>query len=167
MRKTIRYVRVSLMLTVALLAAAVVSTLTIDVGSLLKAPAERYASEYLKRAVTIGSMRLHVFSGHFLMEDFAIGGDRCGSGTPIRDPPPRAARGKAFLEPRAILIVERDRVRARDRGDVLWTGWSGNGHDPVRHAMDPGEGDLCSRRRVPTGKISEQRIGLRHPELAG
>ena len=74
MRKTIRYVRVSLMLTVALLAAAVVSTLTIDVGSLLKAPAERYASEYLKRAVTIGSMRLHVFSGHFLMEDFAIGG---------------------------------------------------------------------------------------------
>ena len=74
MRKTIRYVRFSLMLTVAILAAAVVSTLTIDVGSLLQAPAERYASDYLKRRVTIGSMRLHVFSGHFLMEDFSIGG---------------------------------------------------------------------------------------------
>jgi hypothetical protein len=47
MRKTIRYVRFSLMLTVAILAAAVVSTLTVDVGTLLKAPAERYASDYL------------------------------------------------------------------------------------------------------------------------
>ena len=74
MRKTIHYVRLGLMLTVAILAAAVVSTLTVDVGSLLQEPAERYASEYLKRPVTIGSMRLHVFSGHFLMEDFAIGG---------------------------------------------------------------------------------------------
>ena len=62
------------MLTVAMLAAAVVSTLTIDVGWLLQHPAERYASDYLKRPVAIGSMRLHVFSGHFLMEDFSIGG---------------------------------------------------------------------------------------------
>lgn len=74
MRKTFRYVRFSLMLTVAILAAAIVSTLTVDVGSLLQAPAERYASDYLKRPVTIGSMRLHVFSGHFLMEDFSIAG---------------------------------------------------------------------------------------------
>ena len=74
MRKTIRYVRFSLMLTVAMLAAAVVSTLTIDVGWLLQHPAERYASDYLKRPVAIGLMRLHVFSGHFLMEDFSIGG---------------------------------------------------------------------------------------------
>ena len=41
MRKTFRYVRFSLMLTVAILAAAIVSTLTVDVGSLLQAPAER------------------------------------------------------------------------------------------------------------------------------
>jgi hypothetical protein len=74
MRKTIRYVRISLMLTVAILAAAIVSTLTVDVGWLLQAPAERYASDYLKRRVAIGSMRLHVFSGHFLMEDFSISG---------------------------------------------------------------------------------------------
>jgi hypothetical protein len=74
MRKTIRYVRLSLMITLAILAAAVVSTLTVDVGWLLQAPAERYASDYLKRPVAIGAMRLHVFSGHFLMEDFSIGG---------------------------------------------------------------------------------------------
>ena len=74
MRKTIQYVRLSLMIAVAILAAAIVSTLTVDVGSLLQGPAERYASDYLKRRVAIGSMRLHVFSGHFLMEDFSIGG---------------------------------------------------------------------------------------------
>jgi hypothetical protein len=62
------------MLTVAILAAAVVSTLTIDVGWLLQSSAERFASDYLKRPVAIGSMRLHVLSGHFLMEDFSIGG---------------------------------------------------------------------------------------------
>ena len=74
MRKTIRYVRLSLMITVAILAAAIVSTLTVDVGSLLLSPAQRYASDYLKRRVAIGSMRLHVFTGHFLMEDFSISG---------------------------------------------------------------------------------------------
>ncbi len=74
MRKTIRYVRLSLMITVAILAAAIVSTLTVDVGSLLLSPAQRYASDYLKRQVAIGSMRLHVFTGHFLMEDFSISG---------------------------------------------------------------------------------------------
>jgi hypothetical protein len=74
MRKTIRYVRLSLMITVAILAAAIVSTLTVDVGTLLRSPAQRYASDYLKRQVAIGSMRLHVFTGHFLMEDFSISG---------------------------------------------------------------------------------------------
>ena len=62
------------MITVAILAAAIVSTLTVDLGSLLQSPAERYASDYLKRRVAIGSMRLHVFTGRFLIEDFSIAG---------------------------------------------------------------------------------------------
>ena len=74
MRKTFRYVRFALMITVALLAAAVVSTLTVDVGWLLEARAESAAADYLKRRVEIGSLRLHVSSGHLLMEDFSIGG---------------------------------------------------------------------------------------------
>jgi hypothetical protein len=74
MRTTLRYARLSLMIALAILAAAIVSTLTVDIGSLLRARAEGAASDYLKRQVTIGSLRLHVASGHFLMEDFAIGG---------------------------------------------------------------------------------------------
>src|SRR5688572_25522532 len=74
MKKTYRYVRLTIMIAVAILAAAVVSTLTIDVGGLLEAQAERGASAYLKRPVQIGTMRLHVASGRFLMENFSIGG---------------------------------------------------------------------------------------------
>jgi hypothetical protein len=62
----------------ALLAASVVSTLTVDVGWLLDDQAERAAADYLKRPVSIGSLRLHVTSGHILMEGFSIGGVKDG-----------------------------------------------------------------------------------------
>src|SRR5687768_16488968 len=74
MKKTLRYMRLGVMIALALLAAAVISTLTVDVGSLLQARAERAAADYLKRRVDIGSLRLHVASGRLLMEDFSIGG---------------------------------------------------------------------------------------------
>ena len=75
MRKTIRYVRLGLMLTVAILAAAIVSTLTVDVGS--AAPrAGRALRVGLSEAAGCASARCASTSsrGHFLIEDFSIDG---------------------------------------------------------------------------------------------
>ena len=69
-----RYFRLGLIIAAAILAAAIVSTLTVDLGPALRARAEQAASAQLKRAVRIGSLAVHVFSGRFVVADFSIDG---------------------------------------------------------------------------------------------
>jgi hypothetical protein len=70
----IRYATVVLTLTSAVLAAAIVSTLTIDLGPAARGYAERAGSERLKRAVKIGSLEIHLLSGRVLLGDLSIAG---------------------------------------------------------------------------------------------
>jgi hypothetical protein len=72
--KAVRYGALALMLAIALLAAAIVSSLTVDLGPAARGYAERAASERLKRAVQIGSLEIHVLSGRVLLNDFSIAG---------------------------------------------------------------------------------------------
>jgi hypothetical protein len=61
-------------LTIALLVAAMVASLTIDLGPSLRELAERQASQQLKRDVRFGRLSIHLLRGRVLLEDFSIGG---------------------------------------------------------------------------------------------
>ena len=72
-----RAVRVSfrtITLAIAVLVAAVVASLTIDLGPRVRELAERQASKQMKRVVHIGKLSIHVARGRFIVEDFSIGG---------------------------------------------------------------------------------------------
>ena len=55
-------------------AVLVVSTLTIDLGPVLKARAERAGSNWLDRKMTIGRLGVHLGRGRFVVEDLRIDG---------------------------------------------------------------------------------------------
>ncbi|HKT81882.1 MAG TPA: hypothetical protein VJP86_16755, partial [Vicinamibacterales bacterium] len=61
-----RYLGRSLMLTIAILAAIVVSTLTLDIGPIARPLAERYLSDQANRPVHIGGMRINLIQGALL-----------------------------------------------------------------------------------------------------
>lgn len=69
-----RYGRWSLALTVALLCAAVVSAVTVDLGPRLRIQAERQFANYLDRQVSIGRLSTYLLPGRFLIEDLVIEG---------------------------------------------------------------------------------------------
>jgi translocation and assembly module TamB len=69
-----RYSSYALSILVALLAAALVVSLTIDLGPRVRELAERRGSEYLERPIHIGSLSIHVATGRVLVENFAIDG---------------------------------------------------------------------------------------------
>src|SRR5688500_5197390 len=66
------------MFAIAILAAAVVSTLTIDLGPAARAFAEREGSKRLNRPVHVGRLSIHVLRGRVLLEDFSIDGRAAG-----------------------------------------------------------------------------------------
>jgi hypothetical protein len=72
----VRYAGVAIALAIAMLAAAIVSTVTIDLGPAVRGYAERAASDRLKRAVRIGSLEIHLFSGRVRLTDVSIAGRR-------------------------------------------------------------------------------------------
>jgi hypothetical protein len=61
-------------LTIAILAAAIVATLTIDLGPSLRLLGERQASKQIKRPVHIGRLSIHVLRGSVVVENFSIEG---------------------------------------------------------------------------------------------
>src|SRR4029453_18638796 len=63
-----------LMFTAILLAVALVTTITIDLGPALRGLAERAGSSYLKRDLTIGRLSLRLLTGAFVVENLRIGG---------------------------------------------------------------------------------------------
>jgi hypothetical protein len=72
--KAVRYLAFAATTVVVLLSAAIVSTLTIDLGPALRALAERQASERIKRPVHIGTLQLRVLRGRVELDDFSIEG---------------------------------------------------------------------------------------------
>ena len=69
-----RYGRRTVLAGCALVAAALVSFVTIDLGPAVRAQAERAASAQLERPVRIGRLRSYLVPGRFLVEDLVIDG---------------------------------------------------------------------------------------------
>src|SRR5260370_6573350 len=72
--KVLRYISLSLTIAAAILAAVIVSTLTVDLGPIVRGRAEQAGSSWLKRAVRIGSLHVQVFTGRLLLDDLSIDG---------------------------------------------------------------------------------------------
>jgi len=70
----LRYVRLSLMLVVALLAAAVVASITVDLGPAVRRKAEIEGSKYLDRSMHIGALKIRLLTGKVLVENLTIDG---------------------------------------------------------------------------------------------
>jgi hypothetical protein len=73
-----RTVRVGIELVAALLVAAIVSTLTIDLGPVLRRQAERAGSNQIRRPLHIGRLSIRLLTGDFVVEDLLIEGLRPG-----------------------------------------------------------------------------------------
>ena len=69
-----RMFRLTLMIVAGLLAVSIVTTLTIDLGPVLRDRAEREGSKYIERPMHIGKLSVRIFSGKFVVEDFMIEG---------------------------------------------------------------------------------------------
>jgi hypothetical protein len=69
-----RYLSLCLTVVVALLAAAIVASITIDLGPTMRARAEDAGSKYIERPLHIGALRIHLLTGKVLVEDLRIDG---------------------------------------------------------------------------------------------
>jgi len=69
-----RHSLLALTIAAAILAVAIVSSLTIDLGPSVRSLAERQGSKQLDRPIHIGRLSIHLLSGRFIVEDFAIDG---------------------------------------------------------------------------------------------
>jgi hypothetical protein len=72
----LRAVRRSLMIAIALLAAAIVVSLTVDLGPWAKPYAERFGGRAIDRPIHIGTLSIHLFRGRIVIEDLTIDGLR-------------------------------------------------------------------------------------------
>ena len=74
MRATRRYVKVGLSIAAAILGAAIVASLTLDLGPAAREYAERAGSQQLERPVHIGRLSIHLLTGRFVVDDLSIDG---------------------------------------------------------------------------------------------
>ncbi|HTM03558.1 MAG TPA: translocation/assembly module TamB domain-containing protein [Vicinamibacterales bacterium] len=73
--RTRRIVKTALVIFSVVFAVLVVTSITVDLGPLLRHQAERGASYYMKgRPVHIGRLAVHLASGHYVLEDFVVEG---------------------------------------------------------------------------------------------
>jgi len=72
--RVLRLVGLALMIFTVLMAAAIVSSLTLDLGPALRARAEREASTRIERPMHIGRLKIHLATGRFVVEDLVIEG---------------------------------------------------------------------------------------------
>ncbi len=70
----LRYASFGITTTIAILSAAIVVSLTIDLGPYAREYAERAGSRYLDRPLRIGSLRIRLLTGQFLVDDIRIDG---------------------------------------------------------------------------------------------
>jgi hypothetical protein len=72
--RALRYLGLCLTVIVALLAAAIVASITVDLGPAVRAKAEDAGSKYIERPMHIGSLRIHLLTGKVLVENLRIDG---------------------------------------------------------------------------------------------
>jgi hypothetical protein len=72
--RILRYVSICLTIVVALLAAAIVTSITIDLGPVVRARAEDAGSKYIERPLHIGALKIRLLTGKVLVEDLKIDG---------------------------------------------------------------------------------------------
>ena len=72
--KALRYVSFALTLATSILAAAIVATLTIDLGPRVREYAEQIGSKQLKRPIHINHLEIHLLRGRVVVDDFTIDG---------------------------------------------------------------------------------------------
>ncbi len=77
-RRILRYASLGLAVVAVLLAAAIVTTLTVDLGPSVRATAEREGSKYIERPLHIGSLGIHLLSGKVRVENLTIDGVHSG-----------------------------------------------------------------------------------------
>ena len=70
----VRHTKLVLSIAAVILATAVVSTLTIDLGPELRRLAEQQGSRFMKRTIHIGELQVRVVNGHFELRDLVIEG---------------------------------------------------------------------------------------------
>ena len=73
-RKGLRFISVCLMFVAAILAVAIVGSLTVDMGPAARRAAETQGSKYLERPMRIGRLSIHVLTGKYVIEDLIIDG---------------------------------------------------------------------------------------------
>jgi translocation and assembly module TamB len=73
-QKAVRYAGICVMLTAAFLAAAIVASVTVDLGPSVRGAAENQGSKYLERPMRIGRLSIHLLSGKFVIEDMVVDG---------------------------------------------------------------------------------------------
>lgn len=73
-RRTRRIVRAVVATCAVILAVACVSTLTVDLGPVLKRQAEQQATNFMERPMHIGRLSVHLWRGTFVFEDMVIEG---------------------------------------------------------------------------------------------
>src|SRR5215212_6451468 len=66
------------MITVALLAAAIVASITVDLGPAVRRKAEVEGSKYIERPMRIGALKIRLLTGKVLVEDLVIDGAHPG-----------------------------------------------------------------------------------------
>ena len=69
-----RFTRIGVVVLAITLAAAIVATLTIDLGPGLRRLAEREGSKRIGRTMRIGKLGVRLFNGKFVVENFVVGG---------------------------------------------------------------------------------------------
>jgi hypothetical protein len=73
-RKTRRALKIGVVIFAVILAVALVTTLTVDLGPTLRARAEQEGTKFLERPMHIGRLAVHLWLGRFIVEDFVIEG---------------------------------------------------------------------------------------------
>jgi hypothetical protein len=96
-----------------LLAVAIITTVSVDLGPALRARAAKAGGDYLKREMAIGGLSVRLLTGNFIVDDLRIGGLHTGD--------------RPFLTARRISISLR--LSALFRREVLFesvrmTGWT-------------------------------------------
>jgi hypothetical protein len=72
--RVVRHLTLALTIVAAILAAAIVTTLTIDLGPRVRRRAERDGSKQIERPVHIGRLGIHLLTGRVEVEDLSIDG---------------------------------------------------------------------------------------------
>src|SRR5215212_11868906 len=69
-----RFTRLGVAIAAAVIAVAIVTTITVDLGPGLRALAEREGSRRIKRPMHIGELSVRLMDGKFVLRDFVIEG---------------------------------------------------------------------------------------------